>query len=117
MSLQKLARELDETARQTAAMVEAITYALDVLADRNLSCEASKREAVAMIVSALQGQDRIEQRCRNMIVAVSRFAALPPNSPDAAYEAIWASLGLDELRLPELSGIAARIKAGEPELF
>ena len=33
MSLQKLARELDETARQTAAMLEGITEALEILAD------------------------------------------------------------------------------------
>lgn len=117
MTLHRLAHELDETARQTAALVDAIGAALAVLSNTELNAEAARSRAAAMIVRALQGQDRIEQRCRNMIVAVSRFAALPPDSPDAAYEAIWASLGLDELRLPELSGIAARVKAGEPELF
>jgi len=117
MTLHRLARELDETARQTAALVDAIGDALAVLSNADVGAEAARTRAAAMIVQALQGQDRIEQRCRNMTIAVSRFAALPPGSPDAAYEAIWSSLGLDELRLPELSGIAARIAGGEPELF
>jgi hypothetical protein len=117
MSLQKLARELDETARQTAAMVEGITYALEILADKSLSCEAGKREAVAMIVSALQGQDRIEQRCQNMALAVRQFALLPVTAPDSDYEEIWANLVLDELRVPTLSGIAASQSNGEVDLF
>ena len=107
MSLQKLARELDETARQTASMLEGITEALDLLADKNLSKDASIREAVQMIVTALQGQDRIEQRCHNMALAVRQFALLPPNAPDSVYDEIWSSLTLDELRVPALSGIAA----------
>jgi len=117
MTLHRLAHELDETARQTAALVDAIGDALAVLSDANLRAETARSRAAAMIVQALQGQDRIEQRCRNMTIAVSQFAALPPDSPEAAYEAIWASLGLDELRIPELSGVAARITGGEPELF
>jgi hypothetical protein len=117
MSLQKLARELDETARQTAAMVEGVTAALEVLADRDLSPEASRKQAVAMIISALQGQDRIEQRCQNMALAVRQFALLPPTAPDSVYDEIWASLVLDELRVPSLSGIAARARHGEAELF
>jgi len=117
MSLQRLARELDETARQSAAMVEGITLALEVLADRNLTAEQAKKEAVAMIVSALQGQDRIEQRCQNMALAVRQFALLPGNAPEAVYDEIWSSLVLDELRVPALSGVAARGVHGEPELF
>ena len=117
MSLQKLARELDETARQTAAMVEGITLALEVLADKARSCESARREAAAMIVSALQGQDRIEQRCQNMALAVRQFALLPPTAPDSVYDEIWASLTLDELRVPALSGVAARGAHGEAELF
>jgi hypothetical protein len=117
MSLQKLARELDETARQTAAMVDGITYALEVLADKNLSCEAARRQAVAMIVSALQGQDRIEQRCQNMALAVRQFALLPPTAPDSVYDEIWANLVLDELRVPALSGVAANRSTGDVDLF
>ena len=78
MSLQKLARELDETARQTSALVEAIGEALETLADPALSGEYARHEATAMIVRALQGQDRIEQRCQNMALAVRQFALLPP---------------------------------------
>ena len=117
MSLQKLARELDETARQTAAMLEGITEALEILAEKNLSKDASVREAVQMIVTALQGQDRIEQRCHNMALAVRQFALLPPTAPDSVYEEIWASLTLDELCVPALSGIAAHQSHGDAELF
>lgn len=117
MSLQKLARELDETARQTAAMVEGVTLALEVLADKTLTPEAARREASRMIVEALQGQDRIEQRCQNMALAVRQFALLPANTPDAVYNEIWANLVLDELRVPALSGVAAHVVHGEAELF
>lgn len=117
MSLQKLARELDETARQTASMLEGITEALDLLADKNLSKDASIHEAVQMIVTALQGQDRIEQRCHNMALAVRQFALLPPNAPESVYDEIWSSLTLDELRVPALSGIAAHQSHGDAELF
>ena len=117
MSLQKLARELDETARQSAAMVEGITTALEILADKNLNFEQARKDAVAMIVTALQGQDRIEQRCQNMALAVRQFALLPPTAPDSVYDEIWASLILDELRVPALSGVAAHGVHGEAELF
>lgn len=117
MSLQKLARELDETARQTAAMLEGITEALEILADSTVSKDPSVREAVQMIITALQGQDRIEQRCHNMALAVRQFALLPPTAPDSVYEEIWASLTLDELRVPSLSGIAAHQSHGDAELF
>src|SRR5215207_7972440 len=117
MTLQKLARELDETARQTASMVDGITDALAVLADRNLNSEQRQKQAVAMIVSALQGQDRIEQRCQNMALAVRQFALLPPTAPDSVYEEIWSSLVLDELRVAALSGSASHGVHGEAELF
>src|SRR6195952_5549873 len=117
MSLQKLARELDETPPQPAAMVEGIASALEVLADKSLSCQASKAEAVAMIVNALQGQDRIEQRCQNMALAVRQFALLPPTAPDSVYDEIWANLILDELRVPALHGIAATPSRGDVDLF
>lgn len=117
MSLHKLARELDETARQTASMVEGITEALNLLADNALNREEAVRDAVHIIVTALQGQDRIEQRCHNMALAVRQFALLPPATPQAAYDEIWASLTLDELRVPTLSGIAAHISPGDAELF
>ncbi|NMA99516.1 MAG: hypothetical protein GX970_15665 [Phyllobacteriaceae bacterium] len=117
MSLQKLARELDETARQTALMVEGVTEALEILAESPASQDASVRNAVQLIITALQGQDRIEQRCHNMALAVRQFALLPPTAPDSVYDEIWSSLTLDELRVPSLSGIAARHSHGEAELF
>lgn len=118
MSLQKLARELDETARQTAAMVEGVAQALELLEDTRSDCRQSARDAIAIIVNALQGQDRIEQRCQNMALAVRQFALLPPTAPDSVYEEIWANLVLDELRVPSLSGVAAsRPSSGDVDLF
>jgi hypothetical protein len=118
MSLQKLARELDETARQTAALVDGIAAALAVLSDRELGPEAARQRAVIMIITALQGQDRIEQRCQNMALAVRQFALLPPTADDADYNEIWASLVLDELRVPALSGVAGSNPShGDADLF
>jgi hypothetical protein len=117
MTLQKLARELDETARQTAALVDGITEVLEVLSDTSVGTDAMRRKASAMIVRALQGQDRIEQRCQNLALAVRQFAMLPPTAPDAHYDEIWASLILDELRVPELSGVAKSVSSGDAELF
>jgi hypothetical protein len=117
MSLHRLARELDETARQTAGMVEGVAQALEILADKSIAPEEARRQASRMIVHALQGQDRIEQRCRNMALAVRQFALLPPGTPDAVYNEIWASLVLDELRVPGLSGTGSHGMHGEAELF
>jgi hypothetical protein len=117
MSLQRLARELDETARQTAGMVEGVTQALELLADKSVSTDEARREAARIIINALQGQDRIEQRCQNMALAVRQFALLPPDAPDAVYDEIWSSLVLDELRVPTLSGSAGHGVHGEAELF
>ncbi len=117
MSLQKLARELDETARQSAAMVEGVTLALEVLGNKSLEPDEARKQASRMIVAALQGQDRIEQRCQNMALAVRQFALLPPDAPPSVYDEIWASLVLDELRIPALSGVAAHGVHGEAELF
>jgi hypothetical protein len=117
MSLQKLARELDETARQMFVLVDAVAAALDVLADKRIGAEPARRDATAMIVAALQGQDRIEQRCQNMALAVRQFALLPPTTKDSVYDDIWAGLVLDELRVPSLSGVAAKPSRGDVELF
>ena len=117
MTMQKLARELDETARQTAALVDGVTQVLDLLSDPSLTAEQARKRAAMMVVAALQGQDRIEQRCHNMALAVRQFAMLPPTAPDSVYNEIWASLILDELRVPELSGVAKSVSTGDVELF
>lgn len=117
MTLQKLARELDETARQTAALVEGVGEALAVLSNRALSPAFARDEAVSLIVAALQEEDRIQQRCHGMALAVRRFALLPLDTPDAVYDEIWSALVLDELRVPSLTGVAARAGHGEVELF
>ena len=113
MSLHRLARELDETARQSAAMVEGFTEALDILSDSKLNKDPSVRDAILVIITALQGQDRIEQRCHNMALATRQFALLPMAAP----ESVWSSLSLDELRVASMSGIAALQNHGDAELF
>lgn len=117
MTLQRLARELDETARQTAVLVEGIAAALETLSDSTLEPERARSRAIRMIVSALQGQDRIEQRLHNMALAVRQFALLPDGTPEETFNEIWAALVLDELRVPALSGVAAHDTHGEVELF
>ena len=117
MSLHKLARELDETARQSASLLEGITEALEILADSKVNKDPSVRDAVGVIITALQGQDRIEQRCHNMALATRQFALLPASAPESVYNEIWASLTLDELRFPSLSGVAALQNHGDAELF
>jgi len=98
-------------------MVEGVAQALELLADKSISAEESRREAARIIINALQGQDRIEQRCQNMALAVRQFALLPPTTPDSVYDEIWSNLVLDELRVPSLSGSAAHGVHGEAELF
>jgi len=71
----------------------------------------------ALIVAALQGQDRIAQRCQSMALAVRQFALLPLDTPNAVYDEIWSTLVLDELRVPNLSGVAANAEHGDIELF
>lgn len=117
MSLQRLARELDETARQTGALADGVTDALEVLSDRSRPADEARALAIGMIVSALQGQDRIAQRCHNLALAVRQLALLPPTAPQSHHDEIWSRLVLDELRIPSLSGVAARRSEGEVELF
>lgn len=117
MSLERLAKELDETARQTSEMVEGITDALAVLGDGAVADEQARDIAAGRIVRALQGQDRIEQRCRNMAEAVRNLVASDHSIDHPRFDEIWAHLSLDELAVPELSGVAARHNSGDPDLF
>ena len=88
MSLHKLATELDETGRQTAAMLDGITEALNILSRQHPNPETAIRDAVGSIVTALQGQDRMEQRCQNMALAVRKFALLPPTATESDFQEI-----------------------------
>ncbi|UJQ93748.1 hypothetical protein [Mariluticola halotolerans] len=117
MSLERLAKELEETARQTSVMVEGITDALAVLAESRADADATRELVAQKIIVALQGQDRIEQRCRNMAEAVRHLVASDRNIDHARFDEIWAHLALDELAVPELSGIAGRTQSGEVDLF
>lgn len=117
MGLHKLARELEETARQTAEMVDGITASLLTLGDTSIDCNAARSTAIRQIVVALQMQDRIEQRCRNMAEAALKMAKLQDSADENASQDVWTTLTLDELRDEALSGIAARTNSGEIEFF
>ena len=64
MSLERLARELDETARQTGEMAASISYAVNHLGEAAKGDEQAREDAVQNIIIALQAQDRIEQTPR-----------------------------------------------------
>jgi len=117
MSLLKLAAELEETARQTAEMVDGVFHALATLSDTAITSEQARADSISQIVQALQAQDRIEQRCRNLAIATRHFAQMPPTASEEALDAVWHSLQMDELRINSLSGVAKRVVGGEPELF
>jgi hypothetical protein len=117
MSLERLARELDETARQTESMAAGVTDALATLRDATAGSEQARNQAMQQIIHALQGQDRIEQRCRNMARAVRKLVASDKTIDHPRFDEIWSSLTLDELAVPELSGIAKHNDSGEVDLF
>ncbi|MGJ8529928.1 hypothetical protein [Maritalea sp.] len=117
MSLAKLAIELDETSRQTAEMVDKISEGLSILMDENRECQDARTVAIQQIIVALQAQDRIQQRCDNIANAARSMAELVEVSEKLDGVDVWADLTLDELRKPNLSGIAGRAKHDDIELF
>ncbi len=117
MSLGKLAIELDETSRQTAAMVEKINEGLSTLMDGGRECSDSREAAIQQLIVALQAQDRIQQRCDNIAHAARSMAEFVEVSEKLDAVDVWADLTLDELRKPNLSGIAGRAKHDDIELF
>ncbi len=117
MSLERIAKELDETARQTEEMANGVTDALKTLSEAEPGSAQAQKLAMAQIIHALQGQDRIEQRCRNMAKAVRNLIASDKTIDHPRFDEIWASLTLDELAVPELSGVAKRTESGEVDLF
>ena len=114
MTLQRLARELDETAEQSARMAGDIGKALGLLADVTVAADAQRRLGVGTIIAALQAQDRIEQRCRALAEVARQLAVLTEGPEEADAEPIWSALSMDELRLL-VQG--PRPPAGEAELF
>lgn len=117
MSLARLAKELEETALQTGLMAHGVTEALDMLANPGLTEAEVRVSASKQIISALQAQDRIEQRCRNLSLIIHQLIASNPAIDHAKFDEIWSSLNLDELAVPELSGIAERGEHGEFDMF
>lgn len=117
MSLERIAKELEETARQTSVLADGVTKALTILTQDQTECGVARQAAIAQIVHALQGQDRIEQRCKNMAEVVRRLIDSDNSIDHLHFDEIWSSLNLDELAVPELSGVAARNESGEVDLF
>lgn len=108
MSLAKLAIELEETARQTAEMVDRVNDGLAVLMDDSVGCKIAREKAIQKIIIGLQMQDRVQQRCDNMADAARRMAEMVEIADRVEAEDVWAGLTLDELRKPNLSGVAQR---------
>ena len=92
MPLQRLVVELDGVKQQTADLVDAVGAALALLTDRKMSDENACRDALALIGSALKGQEDLEFLCHNMALAVRQFALLPRNTPPSVYDEVWANL-------------------------
>jgi len=118
MSLDKLAVELEETARQTAEMIDKINDSLGILMDTGRSCEEARTKATQQMMIALQAQDRIQQRSDNIAKAARLMAKVIEDiSENMDDKDVWSNLTLDELRKPNLSGIAGRAKHDDIELF
>lgn len=117
MALQKLAIELEETVRQTRQMADEVNDALNLLMESDGECETVRAEAATRIIVALQAQDRIEQRCVNIQGLVAHMLERASEVDETLFNDIWQGLTLDELAKPELSGAAAKLPHGEPELF
>lgn len=101
MTLNRVASELDETARLSASLSDSIGAALQVLSARSGASDADHGEAIRRIVIALQTEDRVAQRCQHLAVALRQFAELPPGSPPAVEREIWTRLPMEELRGPQ----------------
>ena len=118
MSLDKLAVELDETARQTAEMIYKINESLEVLMDTKVDCQTARDTAVQQMIVALQAQDRIQQRSDNIARAARVMAkVIGEVAEKMEHEEVWAGLTLDELRKPGLHAVAARAEPDDIELF
>ncbi len=117
MSLKRLAHELDETTRQTKELVDGVIRALETLQDSKLPSKDANKRAISEIIIALQGQDRIEQRCSNMAQAIRKMIEHNSSLDDEQFNEIWSHVTLDELAIPKLSGIASRVEHGEVDLF
>lgn len=118
MALEKLAVELDETIRQTRDMVSQLNDALIALLDTSNSDADARLDATQLMLVGLQAQDRIEQRCANIISAIYQLR----RNSEAAFDEdqsdrIWKSLSMDELSKPELSGVSARVSNGDVDMF
>lgn len=115
MALNKLRVELRETINQSRAMAESIDGALMLLMDDKQDLSKIRAEICNKIIVGLQAQDRLEQRCQN-IEKIINVLMESENPATADAKQVWASLTLDELSKPELSGKGAT-HSGEIEFF
>ena len=117
MALDKLATELDETIRQTRDMVVELNDALIALLDTSNSDAAARLDATQRLLVGLQAQDRIEQRCSNIISAIHQMRESGVSFDEDQSDKIWQGMSLDELSKPELSCASASVASGEADLF
>lgn len=115
MPLARLRKELKETVRQSREMAEAIDGVLSLLLSNHDNVDAMRQDMSERIIVGLQAQDRLEQRCRNIEKIIDVLDQTHSfNAADS--QKAWATLELDELSKPELSGKGTE-HAGEVEFF
>ncbi len=117
MALKKLAKELEETVRQTREMVVELNDALIALLDTTNSDAAARLDATQRLLVGLQAQDRIEQRCSNIISAIHQMDQSGLAFDEEESDKIWGDLSLDELSKPELSCASTQRSSGDVDLF
>ena len=117
MAMKKLASELDETIRQTRDLVDSINVALEILMDKSTPDSQARREAATKILIGLQAQDRIEQRCSNIKLAISQISQRTAIFDEDRAAFVWQNLALDELSKPRDPRPATSVVSGDCELF
>ena len=117
MPFDRLAVEIDETARQMAELVAGISGVLDILSDPDTGDAKARQMAATKILLALQAEDRIAQRCRDLAAFVREMAAMGLTDIDPRINDLWARRTLDELRLSPKAKSDATYVSGEVDLF
>ncbi|MCB1516606.1 MAG: hypothetical protein KDJ19_03175 [Hyphomicrobiaceae bacterium] len=115
MPLTRLRTELKETVRQSREMAEAIDAVLTMLLSDPGNNEQTRQSMSERIIVGLQAQDRLEQRCRNIEKIIDLLDQTHSLNVADSQKA-WATLELDELSKPELSGKGTE-HSGEIEFF
>lgn len=116
MPFDRLAIEIDETASQMADLVAGIASVLDTLSDPETGDANARQAAATQILLALQAEDRIAQRCRDLAAFVREMAQMGLTDIDPRINELWTRRTLDELRLAPGARASDHV-AGDVDLF